>query len=126
MLAGILEAAGHHVQLYDPFFYPDTKVLNQRYHFITCTEAIEHFHSPATELARLDACLENAGWLCVMTKRVISAERFANWHYKNDPTHVSFFSDETFYYIGRKYGYKVHLVSADVVLMHKQSYTTPL
>ncbi len=126
VLAAMLEAAGHTMHLYDPFFHPDTKALERQYQFITCTEAIEHFHAPVLELNRLDACLETHGWLCVMTKRVISAARFKNWHYKNDPTHVSFFSDETFYYIGRKYGYQVYLVSADVVLMHKQSYTTPL
>ena len=122
VLAKMLTAKGHQMQVYDPYFHPDKTPLQQQYDFITCTEAIEHFHSPAKELAILDSCLKKGGWLCVMTKRVLSQARFAQWHYKNDMTHVSFFSDETFYYIGRNYGYTVHLISADVVLMHKQSY----
>jgi hypothetical protein len=30
---------------------------------------------------------------------VIDAQRFAHWHYKNDLTHVCFYSAETFDYI---------------------------
>lgn len=124
VLAQMLEDKGHSVAVYDPFFFPDNKVLTGAYDFITCTEAIEHFHLPHRELVLLDKLLKPGGWLCIMTKRVLDKARFTNWHYKNDLTHVSFFSDETFRYIGEKYNYTVHLVASDVVLMHKQSYNT--
>ncbi|RDV24770.1 class I SAM-dependent methyltransferase [Alteromonas aestuariivivens] len=119
LLARIFEEDGHSMAIYDPFFFPDDAVLNGPYDFITCTEAIEHFHHPARELARLDRLLSNGGWLAIMTKRVISQDRFQQWHYKNDPTHVCFFSDETFLNIGQQFGYEVHFVENDVVLMQK-------
>ncbi|MBD3585825.1 class I SAM-dependent methyltransferase [Salinimonas sp. HHU 13199] len=124
VLAQMLLEEGHTMSVYDPFFHPDDSVLAPSYDFITCTEAIEHFHTPYQELMLLDSLLKQGGWLCIMTKRVLDKTRFASWHYKNDPTHVSFFSDETFRYLGEKYHYTVHLVASDVVLMHKQSYNS--
>lgn len=125
-LARLLEAQGYHMAVYDPLFSPDTSVFNRTYDFVTCTEAIEHFHTPDKELTLLSGLVAPGGWLCIMTKRVIDQARFASWHYKNDPTHVSFFSDATFDYIGRYYGFDVHLVASDVVLMNKHSYNTQL
>lgn len=122
LLAQMLTAHGHSMAVYDPLYFDRPEALQRTYDFITCTEAIEHFHFPATEWQRLDELLKPGGWLCIMTKRVLDKQRFAHWHYKNDPTHVCFFSDHTFTFLGQVHGYKVHLVAADVVLMHKQSY----
>ncbi len=119
VLAQILESYGHSVDLYDVFYYPDTSVLNQQYDFITATETIEHFHTPAKEWASWMSCLKPGGWLAIMTKRVIDAERFKHWHYKNDQTHVSFFSEATFHYLAKRDGLEVQFPSKDVVLMQK-------
>ena len=124
VLAEMLADHGHTMAIYDPLYYPDDWVLKDSYDFITCTEAIEHFHTPGTELELLDNLLRPGGWLCIMTKRVINHQRFISWHYKNDQTHVSFFSDHTFNVIGQMFNYTVHLVAPDVVLMCKQSYNT--
>ncbi len=37
------------MQVWDPFYAPDPKALQQHYHFVSCTEAIEHFINPAKE-----------------------------------------------------------------------------
>ncbi len=121
VLASILKQAGHSVSLYDPFFYPNQTVLQESYDFICCTEAIEHFHHPHTELNLWHRILKDHGWLAIMTKRVINQTRFANWHYKNDLTHVSFFSNCTFEFIASKWGYQVYFISDDVVLLQKAS-----
>ena len=42
-LAAMLQEAGHHLSLYDPYFYPDKKVLAESYDFITCTETAAAF-----------------------------------------------------------------------------------
>lgn len=39
----ILLEKGYSVNLYDPFFHPDTAVLQRRYDFIICCETMEHF-----------------------------------------------------------------------------------
>ena len=121
VLAQILKDAGLEMSVYDPYFFPDRQSLTKLYDFITCTEAIEHFHQPAAELTTLTDILRPGGWLGIMTKRVISQQRFASWHYKNDPTHVCFFSEATFRFIGKKFGFTVSFSGPDTVLMQKNT-----
>lgn len=119
VLADMLTQAGFSMKWYDPIYANDKSVLSGRYDFITCTEAIEHFHRPVQEISLLTSLLKPDGLLVIMTKRVETPEKFASWHYKNDMTHVSFFSASTFDYIGREYGFSVTLYSKDVVLLKK-------
>ncbi|MCU7553629.1 class I SAM-dependent methyltransferase [Alteromonas sp. ASW11-19] len=119
VLAEMLSDAGMTMSVYDPIFHAQPSVLSHHYDFITCTEAIEHFHNPARELRILTDCLTPAGILVIMTKRVISATRFAHWHYKNDPTHVAFYSTATFEFIAARYGFHATFVDKDVVLLQK-------
>lgn len=121
VLANLLKQQGHSVSLYDPFYFPETDVLSKHYDFISSTEAIEHFHQPAKEWQIWLNCLKPGGWLAIMTKRVINKDRFANWHYKNDITHVSFFSEATFAFLAHRDGLSVEFVGTDVVLMRKQT-----
>lgn len=119
VLAQLMELEGPEVALYDPFFayYPEN--LTKQYDIITCTEAIEHFHQPHKEWALWLKMLRPNGMLAIMTKRVIDKTRFAQWHYKNDPTHVSFFSEDTFAYLAEQHGFIVEYPCNDVVFMKK-------
>ena len=54
-----------------------------------------------------------------MTKLVIGRERFAAWHYKEDPTHVSFHGPSTFSWLGEQFGLAVERVDRDVMLFRK-------
>lgn len=119
LLVKILEENGFKMDKYDPIYFCDDPLLTQKYDFITCTEAIEHFHSPANELNLWQHMLNHNGWLAIMTKRVIDKQRFANWHYKNDLTHVCFFSDATFNWIAKKFGFDIKYLSNDVVIMQQ-------
>lgn len=119
-LSVMLEEAGMVMSLYDPFYAPEAAVLNRTYDFVTCTETVEHFHHPARDWAQLTALVRPGGYLGIMTKLVINRERFAKWHYKNDPTHVSFYSPATFDWLGRHFGFDVHRADADVILMRKR------
>lgn len=119
VLAMELEKLGHGVECYDPFYFPAHHLLNTQYDFITCTEAIEHFFEPGKVWERWMRMLREGGLLAIMTKRVISPERFRTWHYKNDPTHVCFFSETTFTWLARVYGLKADFLSQDVVFFEK-------
>jgi 2-polyprenyl-3-methyl-5-hydroxy-6-metoxy-1,4-benzoquinol methylase len=118
-LSVMLEEAGHRVETYDVFYAPDRQVLAQQYDFVTCSEAIEHFNQPAEEWQLLVSLLKPGGWLGVMTQMVISLERFARWHYKTDPTHVSFFSRDTFAYLAQRDRLKLEFIGKDVCLLQK-------
>ena len=119
VLASMLEAGGYSMHVYDPIYAPDKQVLTRQYDFITCTEAVEHFHHPAHELSLLFNLLKPGGVLVIMTKRVVDAEKFASWHYKNDITHVSFFADDTIRFLGTQFNLEITLYSKDVVLLKK-------
>ncbi len=118
-LAEMFRESGYAMAVYDPFYFPDSSVLAPRYDFITATEVVEHLHDPAHWLDRLWQCLGPGGLLAVQTKRVISREHFANWHYIRDPTHVIFFSIATLQWLGQRWRATVRLTDPDVALFHK-------
>jgi hypothetical protein len=112
----MLAEAGHHVELYDCFYAPDRSVLARRYDFITATEVVEHLHRPGEELHRLWALVRPGGYFGVMTKLVLDREAFSRWHYKNDPTHVSFFSRPTFAWLAEQWGAGIEFIGQDVII----------
>ena len=118
-LAAMLQEAGHQVTVYDPFYAPDKSALNQTYDVITSTETVEHFHNPAAEFERLDQLLRPGGWLGIMTCFQTDDAKFANWHYRKDPTHVVFYRPETFLHISSELGWHCKILTKDVVLMQK-------
>ncbi len=119
-LVAMLRESGFEVAQYDPFFFPDRTPLSRRYDFITATEVVEHLHRPGEELERLWAMLRPGGWLAVMTKLVIDAAAFEGWHYKNDPTHVSFFSRETWQWWGESHRTQPEFIGKDVILLQRE------
>lgn len=118
-LSRMFEEQGHRVRLYDPFYAPDTSAFRGEYDFITATEVAEHLHRPAFELERLWSLLRPAGWLGIMTRRLGPEQHFPDWHYKNDPTHVIFFSDLTFEWLANQWETTATFQGADVVLLQK-------
>ncbi|CAG34730.1 class I SAM-dependent methyltransferase [Desulfotalea psychrophila] len=120
-LSILFEERGHVMAIYDPIYAPDQRVFAEQYDFITSSEVFEHLQDPWMEIERLWACLKPEGVLAVMTKRVLTKELFANWHYKNDPTHICFFSESTVQWLGKKLQASVQLVGGDVFLLIKGS-----
>lgn len=120
-LAALLEERGFTVALYDLYYRDDPSMLRQRYDFITASEVVEHLAQPAAVLARLWALLRPGGVLGIMTKRVRDAEAFSGWHYKNDPTHISFFSPRTFRWWAADRGATLCFTGPDTVLLFKRT-----
>ncbi|SEL83113.1 class I SAM-dependent methyltransferase [Halomonas daqiaonensis] len=119
-LSVMFEEAGHPMAIFDPFYSPDTNVLERRYDFITATEVVEHLFAPGRELTRLADRLSAGGWLGLMTKRVTDQPAFARWHYILDPTHVVFFSEATFEWLAGHLDMRVEFPAADVALLQRR------
>lgn len=119
-LSGMFEEAGHSMTLFDYFYKPVPAALEQQYDFITATEVVEHLRDPKKELERLWTCLKQGGWLGIMTKPAVEQDGFARWYYKNDPTHVCFFSRATFAWLARQWHADVVFADTDVVLFRKK------
>jgi hypothetical protein len=121
LLAQMLSEAGKKMQVWDPFYAPDPKALQQHYHFVSCTEAIEHFINPAKEWHLWLNLLQPEGVLALMTKRYTDKNSFHNWHYKNDPTHISFFHQRTFEFLAQRDRLELEFPADDVVIFKKRN-----
>lgn len=115
----MLIQAGYEMKIYDVFYADHPEVFALEYDFVTCSEVVEHLFAPGPVLARLLALLKPGGLLAVMTKLVLDRERFKTWHYIRDPTHVCFFSRETFSWLAEAHGLGLEFAGPDVVLLHK-------
>lgn len=116
-LAAQFEKLGHHMSVYDLYYFDDKSVLEDQYDFVTCTEVIEHIANPKRFIEHLLSLLKPNAPLGLMTKLVINPERFASWHYKNDPTHICFYSKDTFEFIAEQYKLNVEFVGQDVIIV---------
>ena len=118
-LSVMFEEQGYCMDIYDPFYAPERQVLAQRYDFITATEVLEHLSSPRQVLAQLSDLLVPGGYLGFMTKRVKNHAAFSHWHYIQDPTHVAFFSEDTFIWWAARHGFALTFPGQDTVIMQK-------
>ena len=103
VITNILNTKGYNIEVYDPFFHKNENLLNKKYDFIIICEVIEHFHNPKKEFQLLKKLLKTNGKLYIMTDIFKPDIDFKKWHYKNDETHVFFYSKETFEYIRKTF-----------------------
>jgi hypothetical protein len=120
-LSVMLAEAGHDISLYDPFYAPDTSTLRGQYDFITASEVVEHLQRPGKELALLWSLLRPGGYLGLMTRLVRDAGAFAAWHYKNDITHVCFFSTATWQWWSASVEANLEILGDDVILLRRSA-----
>lgn len=122
VLTKLLNEAGYEMTLYDPYFQPNEKALDQIYDFIVSVEVVEHFYRPDLEFKKLCELLKPGGILGLMTSLQEKASDFSKWHYKSDPTHVVFYSRKTLDYICRQYGLElISLRNLNVICFLKSS-----
>ena len=119
-LSVMFEEIGHIMAIYDHFYSRNFSVWDEMYDFITATEVVEHLHDPAKDLKRLWKCLKPGGSLGIMTKLARDCDAFAGWHYKNDLTHVCFFSQRTFEWQADQWQASCSFLGDDVILFMKK------
>ncbi len=119
-LAAMMREAGHSVAVWDPIYAPDHNVPERQYDFITATEVVEHMHKPAREFQRIAGLLRPEGMLGIMTIFQTDDSRFANWHYRRDPTHVVFYREQTFRVIGQRLGWTLDLPARNTVIFTRK------
>lgn len=122
-LSLMLQEAGHTMSIYDPFYADNPILLERCYDFITATEVAEHLHHPGLELHHLWAQVNPDGLLGIMTQLVPTDRPFLDWYYIKDPTHVCFFSPETWAWLSSRWGADIIYLKKNVVLFRKPSHT---
>ncbi len=99
VVAKLLKEKNFQIEVYDPFFHDDKKVLAKKYNYIICCEVIEHFHHPKKEFEKLKNMLLPNGKIYCMTDLYDEEIDFRNWYYKNDQTHVFIYHEKALEWI---------------------------
>ena len=107
VLSSMLKDLGGEVEIYDPHFFPDRKSLSKKYDVVTCTEVVEHFKNPIENWKQLTSLVKNGGYLAVMTQFFTEQTNYIQWWYKNDPTHVVFYSKKTLDFLASHFGFEI-------------------
>ena len=122
VLSDLLTSRGFPTQSYDPFFKDNTNWENELFDAIAAVEVFEHLENPAKELKTLSSCLSKGSYLIIRTmlhnNNWIS---FQNWWYREDKTHISFYSETTINYICRTWKYDLIQINdqCEIVLRKK-------
>ncbi len=105
LLASLLEKEGIICDYYDPIYHPDTLYNSKKYELIVSTEVFEHLHQPREVFLSLLERLEEDGYLALQTQfHPNDVEAFKKWYYHQDPTHIVFFTAQTFRVLCEMYG----------------------
>ncbi|MFW5749739.1 MAG: class I SAM-dependent methyltransferase [Halanaerobium sp.] len=119
VLADLLESEGIEVDLYDPYFFPGKVFLNKKYDLITSTEVFEHFSNPIKEMELLTSHLGEGSYLAVMTSFHPGPDKFEDWWYKWDPTHIVFYNQKTFNQIASDFGLDIMYTDQEKYILFK-------
>jgi len=110
VLANLLRKRGIETDIYDPFFAPEKVYENKTYDLITCTEVFEHLFNPVAIMELFEKHLNKNGIIAITTHfHPSDSEKFAEWWYIRDETHISFYTHKTFEYLASLFGLEVLL-----------------
>ena len=115
----MLKECGYSVDLYDKFYANNDVVFEKQYDFITASEVVEHLRQPMAELNRLMGLLKSNGILAIMTQILTPQVDFSQWYYKNDPSHIGFFSEKALNCLAKKWQAELYVISERVVIFKK-------
>lgn len=120
-LALLLTDEGGNVLNYDPLFFNNQEALKNTYDVVATTEVVEHFKRPEADWSLLISLVKPNGLLAVMTQFVQVSTDYPSWWYKNDPTHVVFYSEETFSYLAKRFQLEIlYNDKHSVIIFRKQ------
>ncbi|MGD9761484.1 MAG: class I SAM-dependent methyltransferase [Candidatus Izemoplasmatales bacterium] len=119
VIADLLNESSLNVKIFDPFFHNFQELLNDKYDYIIACEVVEHFHNPLKEFTLLYSMLNPNGKLIIMTDPLRETTIFSNWYYKNDETHVFFYSLKTFQFIKEKFQFKELMINDRLIVLKK-------
>ena len=119
VLSNHLANKGFNMVVYDPIFFNDKSVLEEKYDFIVTCEVVEHFYNPQDEFKNLFKLLKPDGKLICKTHPFEKEMDFASWYYKNDPSHVFIYQKKTFEWIKDFFGFQYVKINDRVITFSK-------
>jgi len=117
IITKVMQEEGYDISSYDPYFHPKKKLLKNKYDYIASCEVIEHFYHPAKEFRLLKSMLKKDARLYLMTDIYDENVEFSSWYYKNDPTHVFFYTKKTFEWIQKKFAFTNLFIEKRLIIL---------
>ena len=117
----LLRRRGLEVDIYDLFYAPQKVYESKSYDLISSTEVFEHLSKPLEVLELLSKHLNPQGYIVLMTKFPPKEDdAFLNWWYRRDPTHISFFTPQSFELMAEKVGLKLlKTINSNIAIFQK-------
>ncbi len=117
----LLKRRGLEVDIYDLFYAPQKVYESKSYDLISSTEVFEHLSKPLEVLELLSKHLNPQGYIVLMTKFPPKEDdAFLNWWYRRDPTHISFFTPQSFELMAEKVGLKLlKTINSNIAVFQK-------
>jgi len=102
LLSDMMIDRGMSCDYYDPVYHPSAEYRDSRYDLIVSVEVFEHLLDPMAVFTQLISLLHSGGYLAIRTElHSEDIEQYLRWYYPKDPTHVVFFSTDTFRHMCR-------------------------
>lgn len=116
VIAKMLIDKGFRIENYDLFFANESSLLNEKYHYVSCCEVMEHFHHPYQEFELLKSLLLPKGKLYCKTEVYTNQKPFENWYYKDDFTHVFIYQIKTLEWIKNRFHFSNLLIKEKLIV----------
>ena len=116
VISKLLKDNHYHIKQYDPHYHPHTELLKKKYDYVVACEVIEHFYQPKKEFELLKKLTKNHGSWIFMTDIYDDSIDFNNWYYKNDETHVIFYTKKTLQYLKEVYSFKDLVIDKRLII----------
>ena len=71
------------------------------------------------EFKKIDGILAKNSFLAVMTTFIPENEKFEDWYYRRDPTHVVFYNKKTFEIIASQRNWKTEYPEKNIIIFKK-------
>lgn len=119
VLKALLEQEGYTVDIYDPFFAPLQP--SAQYAGVTCTEVVEHVHTPRVMWGHMCSLLEPQGVLAIMTQFHPGELHVRDWWYLRDTTHVVFYSECTLRWVADTFGMTIAYTDHHKIIVYRRN-----
>jgi hypothetical protein len=123
VVAEMLKQNGYQINLYDPYYHNDLKNLAMKYNYIIACEVIEHFNYPSKVFNQLSNLIQPTGSWVFFTWLYDESIDFNQWHYKNDETHVIFYTKKTLNFIKKAYHFEDLYIQDRLIVFRKKTAT---
>lgn len=104
---------------YDLYYNNDKSLLDRNWDFIVTTEVIEHLKEPYKTIKALWDIIKTGGVLGVMTSLLTEDIDFNSWYYKGDPTHITFYSKNSFNWLAKELNATMFFFDKDITILIK-------